>query len=111
MAAPTNNQIKQAAVIFDVLVRLARASQSDLSQFAYFYAERGGRPGGGDDEFRFGGSLGFGGKIWWSRRRGWSVNCYREDETPARLETIKAVYEALAKFNTADQNMRQARGW
>lgn len=41
-----------------------------------------GCPGG---EFRFQGTLGFGGKFW---SYGWYVNCYSEDETPARAAVI-----------------------
>lgn len=46
-------------------------------------------------EYRFQGSLGFGGKVW-NRHDRWDVNCYHEDETPARTAAIEATNEALA---------------
>lgn len=47
-------------------------------------------------EYRFGGSLGGGGKFW--RGCDWfHVSCYREDETPQRLATIEKVNVLLAQ--------------
>lgn len=46
-----------------------------------------------DTEWRFCGSLGYGGKFWvksWPEFH-FTVNCYREDETPERLAIIEAV--------------------
>jgi len=113
MPAPTELQAKQANAVYDVLVRLGRApdSESNRSQFAYFYADRGSGPSGGADEYRFGGALGSGGKIWWSRSQGWSVSCYQENENAARRKIIEALTVALSKFNTDEQNMRRIRGW
>lgn len=48
-------------------------------------------------EYRFQGALGFGGKLWMVRDRLY-VNCYREDETPERLEMIHKANERLAKL-------------
>jgi len=45
-------------------------------------------------EWRLGGSLGFGGKVWFNAGR-WYVTSYREDETPERLETINRTNAAL----------------
>lgn len=45
-------------------------------------------------EFRFMGSLGFGGKF--RSNQSWRVDCYCEDETPQRKETIQKVNEILA---------------
>lgn len=39
-------------------------------------------------EYRFQGSLGFGGKIYFGHHRGLYVSCYREDETPDRKSAI-----------------------
>lgn len=48
-------------------------------------------------EFRFVGSLGFGGKVWsTSRDRPAYVNCYSEDETPERLKVIEQANARLA---------------
>lgn len=49
----------------------------------------------GGDEYRFIGSLGFGGKFWLHHRDGMYVTCYREDETPERLATIEDTNRCL----------------
>jgi hypothetical protein len=54
-------------------------------------------------EWRFIGSLGFGGKFWRTTGKRpdgtwgecWLVNCYREDETPERLAAINVANERL----------------
>lgn len=43
-------------------------------------------------EWRFAGSLGFGGKY---RSETNTIDCYKEDETPERLNTIKETNKAL----------------
>jgi hypothetical protein len=48
-------------------------------------------------EYRFQGDLGFGGKLYRDHRKLW-VNCYREDETPERLEMIRRANERLAEI-------------
>ena len=48
-------------------------------------------------EFRFCGSLGFGGKIFIDSNKIW-ISCYKEDETPERLATIRKVNELLKEF-------------
>lgn len=52
-------------------------------------------------EYRFGGSLGFGGKYWPEE---WRVSCYSEDETKERRETITRTNEALAKLRAELEN-------
>jgi hypothetical protein len=54
-------------------------------------------------EYRFCGSLGFGGKFY-NEARGWTVGCYREDETPARLAAIAATNAALAALATGGRS-------
>ena len=76
--------------VYDLLVRECGAveDESNRAQFAAFWKSNG-------TEYRFIGSLGFGGKFW--RTNGsWYVNCYREDETPARLRAIELANIALA---------------
>lgn len=67
----------------------------------------------GLSEYRFCGSLGFGGKVWWNPPAGETcplyVNCYREDETPDRLATIVLANDALAKVWDAWQSINAAR--
>lgn len=47
-------------------------------------------------EWRFQGSLGFGGKFWMQDNLKCSVSCYREDETPEREKTIAKANLALS---------------
>lgn len=48
-------------------------------------------------EYRIGGPLGFGGKVWFNADH-WYVTCYREDETPERIEAINRTNAALDKL-------------
>lgn len=48
-------------------------------------------------EYRFGGNLGAGGKVWCSLGQVY-VNCYREDKTPERSEAIDAANARLERF-------------
>ena len=52
-----------------------------------------------NDEYRFIGSLGFGGKVW-IERRAWRVSCYPEDETGERREAIATANAELAKLHS-----------
>ena len=56
----------------------------------YFIEEHG-------HEWRFQGSLGFGGKFW-HRPSDWDINCYIEDMTPERRDTIKKVNLLLTEL-------------
>jgi hypothetical protein len=87
---------KQAHAAYDILVRLAGASdhRDARDEFVYHVAHVY-RPA---TEFRFGGSLGWGGKF---RNNGNCndtphVTCYREHETPERVAAIVNVNTALA---------------
>lgn len=51
-------------------------------------------------EFRFGGSLGFGGKVWCDHGRVY-VTCYPEDETPERLDIISTANVLLERIMDA----------
>jgi len=87
-----------AKAIYDILVLQAgaRDNESMRGQFEYFYGARQDLA-----EFRFGGLLGFGGKIWWTNYDGWYVNNNRSDaEATAIIERTNA---ALAQFNTVRQ--------
>lgn len=82
----------QANAIYDVLVREAGANESDRLSFVVYVTSSERWP----LEFRFMGSLGFGGKFWLTRHDPmYYVNCYREDETPERLATIERTNAAL----------------
>ena len=46
-------------------------------------------------EYRFIGTLGFGGKLFFSFSKGFWVSCYQEDETPEVLEKIAEINKTL----------------
>lgn len=49
-------------------------------------------------EYRFMGSLGFGGKIWLPLHREPYISCYQENETPDRKEAIDQVNAELSRL-------------
>lgn len=81
---------------YDILIEHCGVRAQGLpgkEDFARYFMEQGGH------EWRFQGDLGFGGKFW-HRPSGWDINCYVEDMTPERRDTIKKVnllLEELAK--------------
>ena len=83
---------ERANRIYAVLHEHACASSPDQQEaFARVFATEGGQ---GCTEYRFCGSLGFGGKVW--NNCGLYVNCYPEDETERRQRIIDATNAALA---------------
>lgn len=79
--------------VWDVLVKHCGA---DESQREYFLASADPKV---TREWRFMGALGFGGKIWLNPEMEKPyVNCYREDETPARTKMIAAANAELEKL-------------
>ena len=79
----------EAILIYNVLIALTGAPVADKENFIYHHI----RPNG-PNEWRFCGSLGFGGKYWSEDNR---VSCYSEDETPEREEIIKLTNIALVR--------------
>lgn len=75
--------------IYDQLVEHAGAPEPGRADFVAFVGSRT------TCEYRFQGSLGFGGKFWNADSR-YYVTCYREDETPERAERIRRVNALLA---------------
>ncbi len=76
--------------IWAILIETCRAYPPEFPEFADYVA----RPDA--TEYRFIGSLGFGGKFYIPR--GWRVDCYPEDRTPERLTTITTANEQLAEL-------------
>lgn len=93
-----NPESALADEVYTVLVDVAGAVDSpvDREQFRRFWWEADSYR-----EYRFIGRLGFGGKLWIQPERMY-VSCYREDETPERLEIVKRTNNALDSL---------ARGW
>ncbi len=90
-------------LIFNILVVETGAHESLRPEFVrWFCSDRILEPNVLGVEFRFQGSLGFGGKFWRSSRLGpeggWErfyINCYREYETPRAKKIIKKVNKLL----------------
>lgn len=85
------------SAIYDVLIRCCEASgtKSEREDFVNI-SERYGE--GRVLEYRFMGSLGFGGKVWLYNSEIPYVTCYQEDETPARRQAIKRANEELTQL-------------
>ncbi|WP_045740776.1 hypothetical protein [Actinoplanes rectilineatus] len=87
----------QANAIYDILTQHAGAHEDGRSNFVT------AQTGNGPAEYRFQGSLGFGGKFWRTtgmrrtdRNLSWRVTCYEEDRTPDRDVAVEATNRALA---------------
>lgn len=86
---------KEAAkAVYDLLVEVAEAPKVYASHFIQHFS--GKQP---PNEWRFQGSLGFGGKFYRDQRK-WCVGCYREDTTPERQEIIDLLNTRLAELRT-----------
>ena len=81
---------KMAEEIYDLLTILAGASSGMKQDFVHSQRDSEYFV----NEYRFQGSLGFGGKFWVTRNNMY-VNCYPEDETDKILEIIEVVNRAL----------------
>lgn len=94
---------EQANAVYDILIRHAGANEAMRGEFVLLMTNHR------CDEFRFIGSLGFGGKFWRDR---WQVTCYPEGLTPARAETIRVTNAALdgcrAVFVALDEVLKEA---
>lgn len=80
----------EANAVFDILVNTRCVGEHQREDFVLNHTH--------DfiSEYRFVGSLGFGGKIYRTdARQAWRVSMYREDETPERLAMMEAANEAL----------------
>lgn len=78
----------QAGAIWDVLVKHAGAGEHDRESFVMAFSHPAMRPT--PTEWRFCGSLGFGGKFWDNAGQ-WYVSCYPEDATVERRRIIQKV--------------------
>jgi len=81
---------EKAAAIYAILVEECEARAHDADGFIHEFTH--------DDptsEWRFCGSLGFGGKFRYPRM---TVDCYQEDETPKRLAAIQKANQRLEAY-------------
>lgn len=74
--------------VFTVLVEECGASESMREHFVYDHEQRR------ISEWRFGGSLGYGGKFWDNGGR-YYVSCYPEDEKRVSMECIEKANRRL----------------
>ncbi len=83
--------------IYEILIRTCGAydAADAFTQFIYA-ADR--FAAGWSFEYRFQGSLGFGGKVWLYNGDYPYVNCYREDQTPERKKAIAQADQALREL-------------
>jgi hypothetical protein len=76
---PTMHNADYVASVWDVLVAECGARESERQDFMHHWPKC--------VEYRFCGSLGFGGKVWSNNGRVY-VSCYQEDETPERRALV-----------------------
>lgn len=77
--------------IWDILIKHAGAAEEGREVFI----ASAGKYKDLKVEYRFGGALGFGGKVWLNNGRHPYVNGYREDYNPEMRQVIKVTNEAL----------------
>jgi len=82
--------------IYDILVEECGAGEHNRIFFVVAQEQ------GGCVEYRFQGSLGFGGKFWNSNQ--WYVTCYGEDYTKERLAAIDRANQRLTVLREANAN-------
>lgn len=78
---------ERANQVYDILIEECGAPVNGRISFVHNHSED-------FREYRFQGSLGFGGKLYGDHRKLW-VSCYREDETPERLAMIERANKRL----------------
>lgn len=81
--------------LYDILVREAGADAGERAR-EVFVLTAIEWPDRLPFEYRFCGTLGFGGKVWLHDLKAPYVTCYRENETPEREKTISRTNRALA---------------
>lgn len=90
------------ATLYQILIEHAGAPASGVASFITAQLQ-GDQP---CPEYRFQGKLGFGGKLYYDRARGFTVTCYSEDLTEERKGILEATNRALFKngFNRDPRN-------
>lgn len=83
--------------IYDILVKVCGASEGERDSFIFHQSQKNF-----PTEWRFIGTLGFGGKFWRGHSRIY-VNCYAEHETPAARKTIEEANKQLAQVYANSQ--------
>lgn len=96
MSATSPLTEEQAHRIYDVLQECAGASASHDDRMSFVYEYTSSAP---TTEWRFQGSLGFGGKFrYFPPNRPWYVDCYPEDLTPERKGVLEKTNARLQEL-------------
>lgn len=82
--------VERANTIYDLLVKIGGASESQREDFVYYHCERR------TNEWRFCGYLGYGGKYFSAHNR---VSYYIKDTTPEIIEIANTLNEELKKYD------------
>ena len=99
--APRSLTPAEAGTIYDVLTELAGAVDDKWEKHSFVAYVSKANSSQIFVEWRFCGSLGFGGKLYFDGYRIPRIGCYREHETPARLATIAQVNACFAEMFAA----------
>ena len=83
-----------ANLIFNILVAEAKAHEGIRKEFVNWFVQTNDGLNHYDNEFRFGGLLGFGGKFWITPARLY-VNCYNEDLNAKTKKIISKINKLL----------------
>ena len=92
-AQPTNDE-ELFQLVYDALVKFCGASDRAYDREHFVAVQCAEEP---PTEWRFQGSLGFGGKFWRDNGR-FRVSCYPEDETPERLKALSETNMVLSRL-------------
>ena len=87
------------STIYDILIRCCGASENEEDRLEFVNHAMAHDPSH-TLEFRFQGSLGFGGKIWIYNSEVPYVNFYPEDSTPSRERAVLGANDELAELFT-----------
>lgn len=82
----------KARKVYDILVQLGRANQSNREGFIFHHTESNSEC----TEWRFQGAFGFGGKYWRDSNK---ITCYPEDETPELIELMDKINFKLSEID------------
>jgi hypothetical protein len=96
---------RDAHRVYDLLVEYVSADEDDRLAFVRYLTEPAGM---GNHEWRFMGSLGFGGKLRFNPWRGAYIDCYPEDRTAERDAAIAMVNGMLTFTPSEERRLRGA---
>ena len=93
----------EANAVWDVLVAEVGANERDRDSFVHYLVTPDSLSSW---EYRFIGTLGFGGKLHWNGRTAPRVSCYPEDRTEGRDARIRVVNDMLTESWATSSRIR-----